>query len=116
VKANSLEAQATLADLENVRLTVQAEVAVDYFQLRVLDAQKQLLDATVIAYQESLKLTQAQYGAGWHPTRTSRKLKRSSTPRSRRPPTSASSARSSNTPSRRSSVNRPHHFPSPPIR
>jgi NodT family efflux transporter outer membrane factor (OMF) lipoprotein len=64
VKANSLEAQATLADLENVRLTMQAEVAVDYFQLRVLDAQKQLLDATVIAYQESLKLTQAQYGAG----------------------------------------------------
>jgi NodT family efflux transporter outer membrane factor (OMF) lipoprotein len=64
VKANSLEAQATLADLENVRLTVQAEVAVDYFQLRMLDAQKQLLDATVTAYQESLKLTQAQYGAG----------------------------------------------------
>ena len=64
VKANSLEAQATLADLENVRLTMQAEVAVDYFQLRVLDVQKQLLDATVIAYRESLKLTQAQYGAG----------------------------------------------------
>jgi outer membrane protein TolC len=64
VKANSLEAQATLADLENVRLTVQAEVAVDYFQLRVLDAQKQLLDATVLAYQESLKLTQVQYDAG----------------------------------------------------
>jgi NodT family efflux transporter outer membrane factor (OMF) lipoprotein len=64
VKANSLEAQATLADLENVRLTVQAEVAADYFQLRVLDAQKQLLDATVIAYQESLKLTQVQYDTG----------------------------------------------------
>jgi NodT family efflux transporter outer membrane factor (OMF) lipoprotein len=64
VKANSLEAQATLADLENVRLTIQAEVAVDYFQLRVLDAQKQLLDATVLAYQESLKLTQAQYDSG----------------------------------------------------
>jgi NodT family efflux transporter outer membrane factor (OMF) lipoprotein len=64
VKANSLEAQATLADLENVRLTIQAEVAVDYFELRVLDAQKQLLDATVLAYQESLKLTQAQFDAG----------------------------------------------------
>jgi NodT family efflux transporter outer membrane factor (OMF) lipoprotein len=64
VKANSLEAQATLADLENVRLTIQSEVAMDYFELRVLDAQKQLLDATVIAYQESLKLTQAQYDAG----------------------------------------------------
>jgi outer membrane protein TolC len=55
VKASSLEAQATLADLENVRLTVQAEVAADYFQLRVLDAQKQLVDAAVLAYQESLK-------------------------------------------------------------
>jgi len=64
VKANSLEAQATLADLENVRLTVQAEVAVDYFQVRVVDAQKQLLDATAIAYQESLKLTRVQYDAG----------------------------------------------------
>ena len=64
VKANSLEAQATLADLENLRLTVQAEVAADYFQLRVLDAQKQLLDAAVVAYQESLKLTQVQYDTG----------------------------------------------------
>ena len=64
VKASSLEAQATLADLENVRLTVQAEVAVDYFQVRVLDAQKELLDAAVLAYQESLKLTQVQDDTG----------------------------------------------------
>lgn len=64
VKANSFEAQATLADLENVRLTVQAEVAADYFQLRVLDAQKQLLDAAVLAYQESLKLTQVRHDTG----------------------------------------------------
>ena len=64
VKASSFEAQATLADLENVRLTVQAEVAADYFQLRVLDAQKDLLDASVLAYQESLKLTQVQDNTG----------------------------------------------------
>ena len=64
VKASTLEAQATLADLENVRLTVQAEVAADYFQLRVLDAQQQLLDATVRAYQESLKLTKVQQDTG----------------------------------------------------
>jgi NodT family efflux transporter outer membrane factor (OMF) lipoprotein len=64
VKASSLEAQATLADLENVRLTVQAEAAVDYFQLRVLDAQKELLEATVLAYQEALKLTQVQSDTG----------------------------------------------------
>jgi NodT family efflux transporter outer membrane factor (OMF) lipoprotein len=64
VKANSLEAQATLSDLGNVRLTVEAEVAVDYFQLRILDEQKQLLDASAVAYLESLKLTQVQEVAG----------------------------------------------------
>src|ERR1035437_10051272 len=48
VKASSMEAQATHADLENVRLTIQAEVAADYFQLRVLDSQKQLLDAAAL--------------------------------------------------------------------
>jgi NodT family efflux transporter outer membrane factor (OMF) lipoprotein len=64
VKANALESQATLADLQNVQLTVQAEVAADYFQLSVLDAQKQLLDATVSAYEESFKLTQIQDETG----------------------------------------------------
>ena len=64
VKANSLEAQATRADLENVRLTVQAEVVADYFQLRVLDAEMGLLDEAVAAYQESLKLTEVRYDTG----------------------------------------------------
>jgi NodT family efflux transporter outer membrane factor (OMF) lipoprotein len=64
VKASSFEAQATLADLENVRLTVHAEVAVDYFQLRALDAEKQLLDSTVVAYQESLRVAQVRLQTG----------------------------------------------------
>jgi NodT family efflux transporter outer membrane factor (OMF) lipoprotein len=64
VKANSLEAQAALSDLGNVRLTVEAEVAVDYFELRILDEQKQLLDASAMAYLESLKLTRVQEVAG----------------------------------------------------
>jgi NodT family efflux transporter outer membrane factor (OMF) lipoprotein len=64
VLASSAEAQATLADFENVRLTVQAEVAADYFQLRVLDEQKRLLDATVLVDGESLKLTQTQLDTG----------------------------------------------------
>jgi len=64
VKASSLEAQAALADLENVRLSLHAELATDYFQLRALDAQKQLLDAAVLAYQESLKLTQTRHETG----------------------------------------------------
>ena len=64
VNANSLEAQATLADLGNVRLTVQAELAVDYFQLRAIDAQKKLLDETVVGYKDSLRLTQVQFDTG----------------------------------------------------
>jgi NodT family efflux transporter outer membrane factor (OMF) lipoprotein len=64
VKANVYAAQASAADLQNVRLTAQAEVAVDYFQIRAQDAQKQLLDQTVKAFQESLDLTRALYQTG----------------------------------------------------
>src|SRR5580658_3181784 len=64
VKGNVAAAQASAADLENTRLTAQAEVAVDYYELRSQDAMQQLLDATVVAYQESLKLTQALYETG----------------------------------------------------
>jgi NodT family efflux transporter outer membrane factor (OMF) lipoprotein len=64
VQANQLAAQATLADLETVRLTVQAEVAADYFQLRIQDAQQQLLDAAAVAYLDSLKLTQVRHETG----------------------------------------------------
>ena len=64
VRANVANAQASAADLENTRLTAQAELAVDYFQLRGQDALKQLLDSTVVAYEESLKLTKALYETG----------------------------------------------------
>ncbi len=64
VRANVANAQASAADLENTRLTAQAEVAVDYFQLRGQDALKQLLDSTVVAYDESLRLTKALYETG----------------------------------------------------
>ncbi len=64
VRADVANAQASAADLENTRLTAQAELAVDYFQLRGQDALKQLLDATVVAYAESLKLTKALYETG----------------------------------------------------
>jgi NodT family efflux transporter outer membrane factor (OMF) lipoprotein len=64
VKANFYGAQASAADLENVRLTVEAEVAVDYYELRAQDSLKQVLDSTVAAYQASLELTRAQYKVG----------------------------------------------------
>ena len=44
VRAQVSAAQASAADLENARLTAQAEVAVDYYSLRGQDALKQLLD------------------------------------------------------------------------
>jgi NodT family efflux transporter outer membrane factor (OMF) lipoprotein len=64
IKSAAYGAQASAADLENTRLTVQADVAVDYFQLRGQDALKQLLDSTVVAFQQSLDLTRALYETG----------------------------------------------------
>jgi NodT family efflux transporter outer membrane factor (OMF) lipoprotein len=64
VKANQFEAQATSADLQNLTLTAQAELAFDYFQLRAQDALKQLYDDTVQAYRESLDLTKTRFQTG----------------------------------------------------
>ncbi len=64
VRANTAAAQASAADLQNVKLTAQAEVAVDYFEIRAQDAQKQLLDETVKAYQDSADLTRELAQAG----------------------------------------------------
>jgi len=64
VRSSVAGAQASAADLENVRLTIQAEVASDYFSLRGQDALKKLLDDTVVAYQQSLDLTKVLYETG----------------------------------------------------
>ncbi|MGA7382017.1 MAG: efflux transporter outer membrane subunit [Terriglobales bacterium] len=64
VRSAAYGAQASAADLENTRLTIQAAVASDYFQLRGQDALKQLLDSTVVAFQQSLDLTRALYDIG----------------------------------------------------
>ena len=64
VEAARADAQATLADLESVRLSVRAELAVDYFQARELDAEAQLLDSTVSSYTKQLELTNNRYNGG----------------------------------------------------
>jgi NodT family efflux transporter outer membrane factor (OMF) lipoprotein len=57
-------AQASAADIANARLTAQSELASDYIELRMTDAQKALLQQTVSAYDRSLVVLQNQYQAG----------------------------------------------------
>jgi NodT family efflux transporter outer membrane factor (OMF) lipoprotein len=64
VESSEATAQASDADLEAARLSARAELAQDYFQLRALDAQKQLLEATVAAFRKSLDLTNNRYNSG----------------------------------------------------
>jgi NodT family efflux transporter outer membrane factor (OMF) lipoprotein len=56
--------QASAADLALVRLSIEAEVATDYFALRSYDTQQQLLDTTVSDYRKSADLTQALFDGG----------------------------------------------------
>jgi NodT family efflux transporter outer membrane factor (OMF) lipoprotein len=67
VNASREEAQAVSADLATATLSIQAELAYDYFELRAADAQKQLLDDTVKAYTDALQLTQNRFEGGASP-------------------------------------------------
>jgi len=64
VEANRANAQASAADLAALRLSSQATLAQDYFQLRTLDAQKQLLDETAANYRRFLDITKNRYASG----------------------------------------------------
>lgn len=65
VEASAATAQASAADLANARLSAQATLATDYFELRVQDEQKRLLDATSAAYARTLEITRNQFDAGY---------------------------------------------------
>ena len=67
VNASREEAQATAAELQTASLSLHAELAIDYFELRSADEQKLLLDDTVKAYADALHLTQNRFEGGASP-------------------------------------------------
>jgi NodT family efflux transporter outer membrane factor (OMF) lipoprotein len=58
------QAQASEADLVNATLSAQGELALNYIQLRGIDAQKAVLVETVAAYERALQITTNLYNSG----------------------------------------------------
>jgi len=64
VESSAANAQASAADLAAARLSAQATLAIDYFDLRITDEQKRVLEDQVEADKRTLQITQNQYQAG----------------------------------------------------
>jgi NodT family efflux transporter outer membrane factor (OMF) lipoprotein len=64
VESYRAQAQASAADLAAVNLSMHAQLALDYFQARTLDAEEQLLNSTVTQYQQALELIENRFAGG----------------------------------------------------
>jgi len=62
--AAKLDAQSREAALQSTRLIVQSDVAQAYFELRALDAEREIVRQTESAYADTLRLTERRYAAG----------------------------------------------------
>jgi NodT family efflux transporter outer membrane factor (OMF) lipoprotein len=64
VESNTASAQASSATLHALLLSLQATLAQNYFQIKVLDSQKALLEETAKAYEKTLTINQNRYAVG----------------------------------------------------
>lgn len=64
VQGQEAAQQASAADLANVRLSMQSELARNYFNLRMIDEHKRLLERTLQAYERSLRMNRNRYAQG----------------------------------------------------
>ena len=64
IESSQAGQQASAADLAAAQLSVQSELASNYFQLRSLDAQSKFLDETITYYRKTVDLTNNRYSAG----------------------------------------------------
>ena len=64
VESSEASAQAFAADLETIKLSLQAELAVNYFLLRGIDSERLLLERTFVSYRKAFELTTNRHEGG----------------------------------------------------
>ncbi|MGA8610950.1 MAG: efflux transporter outer membrane subunit [Xanthobacteraceae bacterium] len=69
IEANTSAAQASKADLDNVKLSEQAMLATAYFNLRATDSLRALLSRTIVEYKKTLDVVTNQNNAGYSVTK-----------------------------------------------
>ena len=70
IESNTAAAQASAADLDNAKLSAQAQLATAYFNLRAADSLRDLLHRTVAEFQETYRVTLNKFKAGYGPPGT----------------------------------------------
>jgi len=58
------QAQASAADLATVNLSMHTQLALFYYQARILDAEERLLNSTVTQYEQALELIESRFEGG----------------------------------------------------